>query len=152
MANPLLDPNFCDLLRSFESRGVRYLLVGGYAVILNGYNRTTDDLNVWLAVDPANAERVSLALQDFGFSPEQAPAEGFARAGTMFRFGRAPTKVESLTNPSGVDFEACWADRVIHEVQGLSIPTIGLRHLRQNKAASGRAKDLADLEELPDPP
>ena len=66
-----------------------------------------------------------------------------------FRIGRKPGCVELLTQPSGVDFEACWADRIVTEVAGLPVSVIGLRHLRQNKLASGPLKDLADLEELP---
>lgn len=144
-----LDPNYFDILKCFHSHGVRYLLLGGYAVIHHGYDRTTNDFDLWIAVDPENAQRVSAALVDFGFSPEHVPASGFARAGTMFRMGPPGTRIEILTQPSGIDFETCWAARIETEIQGLPLNVISLQHLRQNKQASGRPKDLADLAELP---
>ena len=152
MASPALDPNFSQLLSTFERHGVRYLLLGGYAVILHGYDRTTNDLDLWIAVDPANARRVSAALVEFGFPASAVAAELFERPGHVFRFGRPPVRIELLTSPSGVDFEACWRGRVVHDLGGVSVPVIGLADLRRNKAASGRAKDMADLEELPQPP
>ena len=149
MAIRSLDPNFFDLLKCFHNHGVRYLLIGGYAVIHHGYDRLTKDLDLWIAADPDNAQRVSAALIEFGHAPSQVPASDFEVPGKMFRMGRPPTMIEILTQPSGVEFDQCWDERVTVEVEGLSVPVIGLRHLRQNKRASGRAKDLADIDELP---
>ncbi len=151
MARHDLDPNFSALLKLFEIHGVRYLLLGGYAVILNGYDRTTKDIDLWIAIDPKNAEQVAKALIEFGFTASAVPEAIFLSEHTIFRFGRPPTQVELLTTPSGIDFEECWQEHDVHELSGIQIPTISLRHLRQNKAASGRLKDLADLEELPVP-
>ena len=146
-----LDPNFSELLSLFNKHGVRYLLLGGYAVIFYGHPRTTNDFDVWVAVDPANADNVSRALVEYGFPATAVPAATFTQVGKVFRFGRPPTRVELLTSPSGVEFEVCWADRVQADIGGTQVNFIDLRHLRENKRAAGRAKDLADLEELPEP-
>ena len=69
-----LDPNFSELLSLFNKHGVRYLLLGGYAVIFYGHPRTTNDFDVWVAVDPANADNVSRALVEYGFPAAAEPA------------------------------------------------------------------------------
>ena len=147
---PELSFDFRELLRCFQAHEVRYLLIGGYAVGVHGYSRPTRDIDLWIAVAPDNAERVSQALVDFAFSPGEVTPERFNTTGVVFRFGRDPFRVELLTSPSGVDFEACWPNREAWQVDDLTIPVIGLHHLRQNKLAAGRPKDLADLAELPE--
>jgi hypothetical protein len=139
-------------LKCFRDRNVRYLLVGGYAVGFHGYPRPTRDIDLWIALDPQNAARVSQALVDFAFPPSAVPPERFLEPDKVIRFGRDPWCVELLTFASGLDFESAWQDRIAWQVDDLAIPVISLQHLRANKQASGRLKDLADLEELPPVP
>lgn len=143
-----LDPNFRDLLACLNSAGVRYLVVGGYAVNFHGHHRNTADFDIWLAIDPANARRVSKALRAFGFAARTVPPSRFARKGPIHAFGRKPWRVDLLSEPSGVEFDACYARRVESDVDGLRIPWISLEDLITNKRASGRLKDLADVESL----
>lgn len=145
-----LDPNFADLINCFNSRNVRYMVLGGYAVNIHGHHRNTLDLDVWIAVDPENLSRVSSALVAFGFSPEAVDPSILARPDRIFAFGRSPLRVDILTQPSGVDFETAYARHVEVDVDGTRLKVISLADLRTNKRASGRPKDIGDLENLPE--
>lgn len=150
MAKVDLFPDFRAFLESLNSSGVRYLLVGGYAVNHYGYRRATDDLDVWIASDANNAERVSEVLRAFGgFPASKVRASLFRAKGKVFIFGREPARIDVLTDPSGVDFEGSYTRRTVVEWDGVKVPLISFDDLKRNKAASGRAKDLADLENLP---
>ena len=125
------------------------MLVGGYAVNFHGHHRTTGDMDLWIAVDASNAERVSKALQKFGFSPQSVPSRAFLEQGKIFRFGIPPVRIELLTQPTGVEFEDCFSRRVMTRLDGIDVPVISLEDLKLNKKAAGRGKDLLDLESLP---
>lgn len=144
----VLAKDFSEFLKSLNSSGVEYLLIGGYAVGIHGHIRTTNDLDVWIKVSAENAARVEAALRGFGFA---ASAELFLVPGNVVRMGVPPIRIEILTSISGVDFDACYAERQMIQIEELFVPVISLPRLRENKAASGRAKDLADLESLPKP-
>jgi hypothetical protein len=127
---------------------VDYLLIGGYAVGFHGYVRTTMDMDVWIRVDHRNAEKMIRVLVDFGFAPEAVTAELFLNLGVV-RMGVPPLRLEVLKEISGVDFADCYPERITTDVDGIEVQIISLNRLRENKKASGRAKDLADLEQLP---
>ena len=149
MAAVNLHPDFKEFFESLNSAGVRYLLIGGYAVIHHGYNRMTSDLRVWVAANDDNARRVPVVLQQWGgFAPTDVPPNLFDQLGKMVSFGRDPVEVDILTRPAGVDFDVCFKRRVIVSWDGVEVPLISLADLRIDKSASGRAKDLADLEYL----
>jgi hypothetical protein len=145
-----LDPDFKDLIALLNSEGVRYLLLGGYAVNYHGYHRFTGDIDFWIATDAENAERVSKALQRFGFSANAVKPELFTVPGKAHVFGTKPVRVDLLTGPSGVDFEDCYSRRIVDVLDGVEVSIISLADLRRNKSASGRDKDKLDLKELPE--
>jgi predicted nucleotidyltransferase len=150
MGKANLFPDFRKLLESLNSAGVEYLVLGGYAVIHYGYRRTTDDLDIWIAIDPDNARKISRVLQEFGgFPPSKVKPSMFQVHGKVFIFGREPVRIDLLTSPSGLDFAASYARRNMVDWDGLQVPLISFEDLKANKRASGRAKDLADLENLP---
>jgi predicted nucleotidyltransferase len=150
MAKVNLFPDFKELLGLLNSAGVRYLVLGGYAVNHYGYHRATDDLDIWIATDPANAEKVSLALQEFaGFPASRVKPSMFEQTGKVFIFGREPVRVDILTGPSAVDFETSYLSRNTVKWDGIEVPLISYEDLKKHKRGSGRAKDLADLENLP---
>jgi hypothetical protein len=129
-----------------NSNGAEYLLVGGYAVNYHGYSRSTGDMDIWIARNEENARRVARALQQFGFL--QATPEIFCLPDQVIRMGVPPLRVEILTSISGVEFDQCFAVRETANLDGLAVPVIRLEDLINNKRASGRLKDLADVEEL----
>ena len=143
-----LPPDFKEFLRLFNEHKVRYLLIGGYAVGYHGYPRATNGMDVWVACDPENAQRVTAALKSFGFNtPELSPK--LFLDDNIVRMGIPPLRIEVLTVISGVSFEECYAECVRDEFDGVQVNLISLPRLKQNKQASGRHKDLNDLEHLP---
>jgi predicted nucleotidyltransferase len=149
MATPLLPPDFKEFLRSLNEKRVEYLLIGGYAVGYYGYVRATADMDVWVACTEENAARTLAALREFGFDLPDSTRETFLKADNVARMGVPPFRIELLTSISGVSFDACYAERVIDTIDGVIVPIISLQHLKMNKKASARLKDLADLEHLP---
>ena len=149
MAQPILPDDFKEFLRLLGIRGVDYLLVGGYAVGYHGYPRYTADIDLWVPVAEANAQRLTDALREFGFDmPEVVPAL-FLKERTIVRMGVPPMRIEIINHIDGVDFAACYARRVVAMIEGIAVNVIALEDLKANKRASGRLKDLADLENLP---
>jgi hypothetical protein len=132
-----------------NSQQVEYLLIGGYAVGYHGYPRATADIDIWIAINPANAHKVAAVIREFfGAEIEGATAELFLQENKIARMGIPPFRIEILTTISGVGFEECFAERVIDRIDGIDVNLISLKHLKVNKKASGRLKDLSDLEHL----
>lgn len=125
------------------------MLVGGYAVGYHGYPRATNDLDVWVARDKENAERLVAALQEFGFAGSDVSPELFMQERQIVRMGMPPIRIEIITSASGVGFDECYAEHIIANVEDVPVNLIGLAQLKVNKKASGRHKDLDDLEHLP---
>ncbi|OIO88423.1 MAG: hypothetical protein AUK03_16230 [Anaerolineae bacterium CG2_30_64_16] len=149
MATIRLPSDFKDFLKLLNANRVEYLLIGGYAVGYHGYPRATGDMDVWVAVNPENADKIVVALKEFGFAVPELSAELFLRQNQIVRMGVPPMRIELTTTISGVDFEECYAARVVAELDGVKVNLINLKHLKINKKASGRYKDLNDLENLP---
>jgi len=149
MATIHLPADFKEFLRLLNAHKVEYLLIGGYAVGYHGYPRATADMDIWTAVQPANADRVVSALTEFGFDPPELSPELFLRPWQIVRLGVPPVRIEIATTISGVDFAECYTDRIEDVLDGVPVSLISLKHLRINKKASGRHQDLADLDELP---
>ncbi|MEX2093297.1 MAG: nucleotidyltransferase [Pirellulales bacterium] len=146
---PLL-PDFLDLLRFLNEERVEYLVIGGMAVNYYGYHRSTGDLDVWVAISPANQERLAIALKKFGFSAQSVAHRPLLEERRFIRIGEQPVRVEIHGGISGVEFNDCYARAEVCSVQGINVPVISLLDLRKNKLAAGRTKDQADLEALPD--
>ncbi len=144
-----LPTEFSELLKLLNAHEVNYLIVGGYAVAYHGYPRTTGNIDLWIEQTSENAAQVVQALRDFGFDvPSLTPAL-FLEKDRVVRMGHPPLRAEILTSISGVDFAECYPDRVDDEIDGVPTHIIGLAALKKNKKASGRLKDLSDLEHLP---
>jgi len=135
------------LLNSHE---VEYLLIGGYAVGYHGYPRATADMDLWVGIDKKNAERIVKVLREFGFDLPEIRPEMFLQKNKIFRMGNTPLRIELLTSISGVEFQGCFKQRIEAKVDGVTVKIIDLLHLKKNKEATGRHKDLDDLENLPE--
>jgi predicted nucleotidyltransferase len=144
-----LPPDFKEFLRLLASHEVEYLLIGGYAVGYYGYPRSTQDMDIWIAVSPQNAARMVAALREFGFGTPDLSADLFLARDRIIRMGIPPMRIEVMTTISGVRFEDCFGERVVDNIDGVAVNLINLSHLKVNKKASGRHKDLDDLENLP---
>ena len=144
-----LAPDFKEFLRLLRDHGVRHPVVGGYAVAYHGYPRATDDLDVWVSPDPANAMRTFAAFRAFGFAATELSPELFQHPSCLVRMGRPPLRIDVLTTISGVAFETAYTRRVTAVIDGVEVDILGLEDLKSSKRASGRHRDLADLDELP---
>lgn len=149
MATIQLPPDFKEFLQLLSASNVEYLVIGGYAVGYYGYPRATGDMDVWIAFNPKNIRAVAEALRRFGFTVPE-PADSFLTEGQFIGIGHSPLRIEILTSISGVSFAECYAARTQALVDGVEVNMIGLQHLKKNKQASGRLKDLNDLQNLPD--
>ncbi len=146
MLTTQLPPDFKEFLRFFVIHEIRFLLIGGYAVNAYGHIRNTVDIDVWIAADRENQNRVINAVRAFGFT--STPADILDESNSMLRMGIPPLRIGVLKSISGVEFEDCWQRRVKFDADGFTVPMISLEDLKINKKASGRGKDLLDLEEL----
>ena len=137
-----------DLLSAFHAHGVRYLIVGGYAVIFHAQPRFTNDMDFFIKADAANAQATYAALAEFGAVLEGIRPDEFADRGSFFRFGRDPRGFDIIPHLPGVDFDAAWERRVegvLDATTGLKAFFISKDDLIAAKLASGRPQDLADV-------
>lgn len=141
-----LNEDFRDLLKLLKSKNVRYLLIGGYAVIAHGHPRFTSDMDISIAADGVNVERVLETLTEFGFPPTNNSP--FAEPKSLVRLGVEPVKIEILNYLEGVNFEEAYARRKISPTEDIEIDLISLEDLLVNKTVVGRDKDLLDVKEL----
>ena len=149
MATPSLPPDFREFLRSLNSHGVEYLVVGGYAVGYYGYPRATADIDLWVAIHSDNASRVVQAVRAFGFDQPELTEALLMKPDQIIRMGVPPFRIELMTTISGAQFDQCYAARTVAELDDVTVSLISLEHLKANKRSAGRFKDLDDLDHLP---
>ncbi len=106
-------------------------------------------MDIWIAIAPQNAKKIVTVLEEFGFGTPELSPDLFLKKNQIVRMGIPPIRIELLTTISGVDFEICYAERVVGTIDGVEVNLISLKNLRINKRASARHKDLNDLENLP---
>ena len=143
--------DYKDLLSAFGAHGVRYLIVGGFAVIFHSQPRFTKDLDLFIKADPVNAQATYAALAEFGAPLQGIRPEGFADRSSFFRFGHDPHGFDILPDMPGVDFDAAWERRIETTVDpetGLKAFFISRDDLITAKLASGRLQDLADVDAI----
>jgi hypothetical protein len=149
MATIHLPQDFKEFLRLLNENQVEYLLIGGYAVGYFGYPRATSDMDIWVAINPSNADKIVTVLKEFGFNPPDLSKDLFMKEWQLIRFGIPPVRIEISTSISGVNFDECFVEKVETVLDGEKVNLISLNHLKMNKKASGRHNDLADLDNLP---
>jgi hypothetical protein len=144
----MLNPDFKEFIQSLNDNGVRYLVIGGYAVALHGYPRYTKDLDVWIERDPDNVAKLMKALVQFGFGSLDLAAEDFLEPEQIIQLGYPPNRIDLITSPPGVDFDRSYVARVVVTIDDVPVYFIDLENLKKTKKAAGRLQDLADLENL----
>jgi hypothetical protein len=138
-------------LSAFDAHGVRYLIVGAYAVTFHAQPRFTKDIDLFIKADPANAQATYAALAEFGASLQGIRPEDLVDRSSFFRFGREPRGFDILPDLPGVDFDAAWERRVegvLDAATGLKAFFISKGDLIAAKLASGRPQDLADVDAI----
>ena len=143
-----MNPDFVDLLQAFIDGDVRFLVVGAYALAHHGRPRATGDLDVWIDPTPANAPRVIRALATFGAPTRDVTEADFAHPGVVFQVGVPPGRIDILTELTALSFEEAWPGRDPGRFGGLTVDFLGRDAFIKNKRATGRAKDLGDIDGL----
>jgi len=140
--------DFEEMLLAFNAAGVKYLVVGAYAVAVYARPRATGDIDLWVETTAENALRVFQALAAFGAPLDRVDEQTFTEPEIIFQIGVPPIRVDVMTSIDGVAFEDAWPNRVPSVIGSIPVAVIGREELVRNKSATGRAKDLADLELL----
>ena len=146
----VFNEDFKDFIQSLNTFEVDYILIGGYAVILHGYNRTTGDLDIWVNPTEANYIKLIKAFSFFGFPTSAIDSKRFLNQETynVFTFGRPPMAIDIVTSIQGVEFKDAIQNASEVQVQGIVVRLLSLSDLILTKKAAGRFKDLDDLENL----
>lgn len=140
-----LPQDFKDFLRLLNSYNIEYMVIGGYAVGYHGYPRATGDLDIWIGVQPKNAENLICVFREFGLDLQNIKKDVFLQDNKVFRIGKPPIRIELLTSISGLNFSDCYPNCIETTLEGIPVNIINKNDLVRNKKASGRPKDLDDL-------
>ena len=141
-----MNQDFVDLLRAFIAADVRFLIVGAYALAVHGRPRATGDLDVWIDATAENALRVMTALREFGAPLDEISESDFASPGVVYQLGVPPVRIDILTQLTGLAFADAWPERLQKPFGDVEAPFIGRTAFLENKRATGRPKDLGDIE------
>ncbi len=144
----MVNQDFSDLLSEFNAQSVEYLVVGAHALAAHGHIRATKDLDVWVRPDADNARRVMKALGNFGAPLLDLSESDLSEPGITFQIGVEPLRIDILTQIDGVTFDEAWDGRVLATFARIPVTVLSKAYLIQNKRASGRKQDLADVEWL----
>ena len=148
MNERLLNPDYRDMVECLLKEGVDFMLVGGYAVALHGWPRTTFDIDFWIMANPENAKAVMRAIRAFGAPLMDLTEADFHRPGMVFQIGTEPQRIDIISAVDGLDYADASRRAVRMNVDGLEFKVISIDDLIVNKRASGRPKDVADAQAL----
>jgi predicted nucleotidyltransferase len=140
--------DFRELLELFNAHKVEYLIVGGYALAFHGVPRYTGDIDIFVKPDTENAIRILKALDEFGFGSLDLKEEDFRSPNKVVQLGYPPVRIDIITSISGLSWDEAYEELDKGKYGDVPVYYIGLNHYILNKRASGRKKDIADLEAL----
>ena len=146
----IFNEDFRDFISALNDNEVKYVLVGGYSVILHGYSRTTGDMDIWLDRTAENYSKLLEAFHQFQMPVFDMTEENFLHHPDwdVFTFGTPPVAIDLMVKIKGLDFERCYTDSILFEEGDLKIRTIQKSDLIKAKQSAGRPKDLNDLENI----
>ncbi len=144
-----ISKDFLDFINALNKYEVRYILVGGYAVVLRGYSRSTGDMDIWIEPTKENYIKMQNAFYHFGLPTEAIKKEDFLGIEMdVFSFGLEPQAIDIMTSVKGLSFEETFESSTIQTYEDSFIRIIHIKNLIKAKEASGRFKDLNDIEHL----
>ena len=143
-----LAQDFEDFVKLLNKHQVDYMVVGGYALAFHGKPRHTGDLDIWINSSETNAEKLVIAIKEFGLESLGVTKSDFMQAGYFTQIGYPPLRIDILNNIDGVKFEDAFINKLLVDVNGIEVKYIGLKEFIDNKTASGRSQDIADLKEI----
>ena len=143
-----LNQDLREFIELLNSKGVKFIVVGGHAVAYHGYPRFTGDIDFFVERSQPNAEALEQVINAFGFSGRGLKAKDFLQPEVVVQLGRPPHRIDILTSITGVDFTQAWQTKVAALLDGLPVSFISKEFLIVNKRAVKRAQDIADLKLL----
>ena len=143
-----ISKDFEEFFGLLNGHSVRYLVVGGYAVAIHAKPRFTDDLDILVDPDRANAQNVMAVLNDFGFGDVGVVLGDLTRPDQVIQLGFPPLRIDLLTSISGVSFSDAWERRVGGKYGGQDVYFISKQDLITSKKGTGRSRDILDVEDL----
>jgi hypothetical protein len=144
----MLNEDYKDILQLFTDNGVKYLVVGAYALGAYGFPRATGDIDLWVLADGENSQKIFRCLAKFGAPMEQINENTFCEKDVIFQIGIVPRRIDIITKISGVDFEQAYSRREEFVIDNVKVPFISKQDLITNKQATGRIKDSIDIKNL----
>jgi predicted nucleotidyltransferase len=144
----ILEPDFLDFIRLLNRHRVKYLIVGAHALAFYGHPRNTGDLDIWVKPSEENASKLIDVLIEFGFGSLKLTKEDFMKENYVTQLGDPPLRIDILNSISGVSFDDAYTNKMEGVVEGVTIKFIGIMEFLANKRATGRPKDLGDINEL----
>lgn len=147
----VFDEEILRFWKSLTDNNVRYIMVGGFATNINGYQRFTGDLDIW--IDDTSDNRLSLrkAFNEFGLGDfEMIATMQFVPGWTDFRLPNG-LQIDILTEMKGLEkysFEECLKVAVLADIEGIVVPFLHINQLIVNKKAVNRPKDQIDVSYL----
>jgi len=143
-----LNPDWKDFLELLESSGAEFLLVGAWARAFLGEPRMTGDIDFWIRRSPENAEKLVRVVKEFGFGSLGLTVDDFLSEDMVVQLGYPPRRIDILTRITGVTFEEAWEEKGEGTLDGIRVHYLSKQHFVRNKRATGRPKDLADIEAI----
>jgi predicted nucleotidyltransferase len=144
----MLNEDFNTFVRLCEEIGVEYMIVGGYAVAIHGYPRFTGDIDIWYRQTKINCSKIIEVVAAFGFASLQLSVDDLMEPEVIIQFGRPPRRIDLVSTIDGINFDDAFPRAITLVVDDVSIKIISKPDLIINKSASGRHKDLDDIENL----
>ena len=143
-----MNRDFVEMLSALSEAGAEFLVVGAHALAAHGTPRAIGDLDIWINPTRENAGRVMTALRAFGAPSADLTLDDLTKPETVLQIGVVPCRIDILTGISGVVFDEAWKRRMVLEMEGVEVQVLGRDDFVRNKRASGRPKDLSDLDLL----
>ena len=142
-----LPRDFKEFIELLNKNNVRYIVIGGYAVVYHGYVRSTNDIDIWIDIREDNIKKLIKVLDEFGFSSLSIKEADFL-PNQIIQLGYPPNRIDLITTPAGIEFETCYESKEQVSIDDIAVNIIDLENLIKAKKASNRTRDLADIEEL----
>lgn len=143
-----LEADFLDFIALCNNHEVRYLIVGGYAVSVHGYPRSTKDMDICIEMSEENATKMVRVIKDFGFDSLDISEADFLEKNFITQLGYEPLRIDILNDLDGVAFEEAWKNKKVVDISGVDVNFIGYNDLLKVKAKAGRPQDIADISML----
>lgn len=143
-----LSSDLREFIRLLNTKSVKYVIVGAWALAFHGRPRYTGDIDIFVAREQDNADRLMDVIEAFGFGQIGIKRDDFLQVDHVVQLGRAPNRIDLLTGISGVTFDEAWQSREHGNLSNLAVVFIARDLLIKNKRAANRDKDQADIKLL----